>query len=464
MNYFSLIVLLLLACSGNEDELIKQNSNPDSIRIESISFDGKKVTIDWNDVDDNDGDVIYYKLFIDSELIGEERIQSNGFVVLEYNNSYTGKIFATDKKGGVSEIEFQFETLKSKILFFTDFSGVLTAFDLITNEVLWESQSNSIEAHTAITNVVFEGVDGIIGLDLLSGETIWKSEPSNSNSQYYRNIITDGEYVFAFGYGSDLHCVNFASKEKLWELSFLDYYAQLSIDDSKVYVCSRNNDQLFAINKISGNLEWGFSVDYSTSGAARKINTNPLIIDNDLFFGDNLGRFYSLNKETGNKNWSKIATEPAYSFFASPTLYENSIIIGTYRTLFAFDKEDGSILWSYSPTANTIESSPFVYNGNVYFGISSFGGGSGSLVCLNAETGIEKWRYNLEGGRVTCSPIVYEDKVYIGNWSSDFYVINASTGSLEMKIKTNNIITKSPIIVIGNSESIIYPSVHGLKD
>ncbi len=449
-----ILLLIILSCSKDEDSP-PQNTNPEQLKLESVSFQGQEVTIDWNDVVDADDDIIYYNIYINSILVAESNKSINTSHI-EYNNEYDCRIIATDKNGGISELEFTFESPKSKILFFSDFYGNLTAYDLITDKILWESKTSHLEAHTAYKDIIYSGLNGINTINILSGEIVWTSTPSVNYNLEYRNIISDETYVYAFDSDSNLYCVSIDNGEKLWERSFLNYYATLSIDESKIYVSSNNDDNLYALDKYSGNIDWSFRL---TSGAT-EINTNPLIDDNNIYFGDNIGRFYSFNKNEGILNWSFDAG--LYNnFYASPTTYENTIIAATGNTLYAFDKETSNVKWSYYRSNGGIESSPFIYNNNVYIGFSN--NGTGELVCLNADDGNVKWKYDLSNNTTT-SPIVFEDTVYIGDWDKNFYAINANTGTLNWKLQTKEFITKSPTIVIGNSETVIYPSSHGLKN
>lgn len=128
-NIIPILLLLITFSCGSDDDTLAQNINPEQLKLENISFQGKEVTIDWNDVGDADKDIIYYNLYINSILIAETT-KSIHTSTLEYNNEYIGKIIATDKKGGVSELEFNFESPQSKILFFADYLGNLIAFDL----------------------------------------------------------------------------------------------------------------------------------------------------------------------------------------------------------------------------------------------------------------------------------------------------------------------------------------------
>ncbi|MFL1895277.1 PQQ-binding-like beta-propeller repeat protein [Aquimarina sp. 2-A2] len=459
MKYIILIILVAcLSCSSDDnDTTIKPNSEPVSIKIDAIVLDGAKVTIDWSDAKDDDGDQIFYKLYIDSILI-TETTESIGSAILAYNTAYSGRIIATDKKGGTTEVNFEFSSLKSKILLYSDGSGTLYALDLYTLKPLWEARTPFVDNHTISNDLLYLGLNGIYGLDILSGEIKWTSKPDTNNNDY-RNIIVDDLNIYAFGSNSTLYCVNKTTGATLWERSFLNYYAPLSIDSDRVFVCSRNDDELYAINKQTGLADWSFKLSNNT-GAAAKIDTNPLIVNNDIYFGDNIGRFYSLDKNTGVQNWSVDAGQ-FNSFYASPTQFKELIIAGTYSTLYAYNLNNGSTTWEYKPNEGTFETSPFVYNDKIYIGLSK--NGSGELLCLNANDGSIIWRFDLENNTTT-SPIVYDNVVYIGDWSKNMYAVNAETGLLNWKIISKDAIFKSPTFILGEGEIVIYPSINGLKN
>jgi len=448
---------MFFSCSSDDEILtVKINSNPEPITVDDIVLDGATTTIDWSDAKDEDDDQIFYKLYINSILI-EETTKSISTTTLAYNTDYIGRIIATDKKGGTTEVSFEFSSSKSKILLYSNGVGALKAVDLHTLTPMWTTQTTSIESHIISGNMIYSGIDGINGLDILSGEIIWTSTPSNNYNRDYRNIIADDLNVYALDAGSNLHCVNKTTGGKMWERSFMDYYAPLSIDLEHIFICSRNNDHLYAINKSTGEADWSFRLESNAS----KIKTNPLIINNDIYFGDNRGKFYSLNKNTGLKNWSISAPGQYISFDSSPTQFNELIITGTNRALYAYNSITGVSKWQYTLNGNTLKTSPFVYNDKVYIGVSK--NGSGELVCLNANDGSVVWRFNLENN-TTSSPIVFEDTVYIGDWNKNMYFVNASTGVLITKIKSESIIFKSPSIVVGEGETVIYPSVNGLKN
>lgn len=187
----------------------------------------------------------------------------------------------------------------------------------------------------------------------------------------------------------------------------------------------------------------------------KSINTSHIEYNNEYDC-----RIIATDKNDGTLNWSFDAGL-FNNFYASPTIYKNTIIAATSSVLYAFDKETSDVKWSYYRSNGGIESSPFIYDNKVYIGFSN--NGSGELVCLNVDNGNVIWKYDLPN-KTTTSPIVFEDTVYIGDWGKNFYAINANTGTLKWKSQTKEFITKSPSIVIGNSDTVIYPSSHGLKN
>ncbi|WP_233901044.1 PQQ-binding-like beta-propeller repeat protein [Tenacibaculum piscium] len=457
MKYITLIISIIICFSCSSDDQTptiepnEPNSKPGTIKIDDIVLDGPKVTINWSDAEDKDGDQIFYKLYVNSILI-TETTESISSTVFAYNEDYVGRIIGTDKKGGTTEVLFKFSSSKSKILLYTGFGGTLYALDLYTLKPMWKTETSFIESHVISDNLIYSGING---LDILSGKTNWTSKPTNKKIDEYRSIIVDVANIYALDSGSTLYCIDKITGGKLWQRNLPHHYAPLSIDSDKIFTCS---SIVSAINKQTGAIIWNFKLEKN----AYKTYTNPLVVNNDIFFGDNSGRFYSLNKNTGIKNWS-IDSESEISFYASPTQFKESIITATYRGIYAYNLKTVTTIWEYNPLTlnSSIETSPFIYNDKVYIGVSK--NGSGELLCLNANDGSLIWRFDLDNN-TTSSPIVFDDTVYIGDWSKNMYAINAETGILNWKKKHTEIIIKSPIIIIGEGEKVIYPSVNGLKN
>jgi outer membrane protein assembly factor BamB len=75
-------------------------------------------------------------------------------------------------------------------------------------------------------------------------------------------------------------------------------------------------------------------------------------------------------------------------------------------------------------------SSPVVSNGAVYFG-----SGDGNVYSLNATSGALNWKFKT-GDIVHASPAIADGTVFIGSWDSYFYAIDAASGQQKWKFKT----------------------------
>ena len=444
-----LSILLVASCSVEPEGA----TNLNELKIIDILFNGKEVTIDWNDYVSENDDSIYYELYINTDFV-KELNQSLSTIDLEYNNIYDGKIVATNKKGYVSELNFSFNTPTSEILFFSDHFGDLTAYDLLTNSILWKSKTITTEVHSIAHNKIYSGIGGINAFDIFTGELVWTSNPNPSYGKEYNDILVDDSNVYAFDSDSNLHCVVLNTEGILWDHTFIDHTALLAIDDTHLYACVIDTDHLYAINKITGITDWSFHLDTAAS-----FNVNPLVTNTTIYVGDNTGVLYSLSKDTGIENWTTNSGS-SVSFSASPTLFENNLIIGTVNNLYAYHKDNGSIQWTYTPSG-TIETSPFIYKADVYITVSDKG--NSQLICLNVIDGNLKWTFNLTNDSKS-SPIMYNDVVYSSDLNKKLHAININTTTLDWQIKTNGIVTKSPTIVKGNCETVVYPSMHGLNN
>lgn len=169
--------------------------------------------------------------------------------------------------------------------------------------------------------------------------------------------------------------------------------------------------------------------------------------------------------------------------FGSPAIYNQTAYIGSEdKNLYAINLEDGSLKWKF-PTKGAIHSSPAYYKDVVYFG--SF---DGHYYAVDAATGKEKWKFKTGGEKwmggvgywgmqpveayhedlwdfYLSSPIInMEDDdliVYFGSSDGNLYAVDAASGKLKWKFKTQSVIHSSPAlyegkVYIGSWDSNLY--------
>lgn len=152
-------------------------------------------------------------------------------------------------------------------------------------------------------------------------------------------------------------------------------------------------------------LKWAFSLGNET--AAR---SQPAVADGRIFFGTATGDVYSLDAHTGCIYWTtKIEGGIRSALVIGPIAGARSaaVYFGAGKNAYALDAATGKQLWK-APIAEhfaaIITAAPLLYEGVLYFGVSSFEEVlppiptyecctfRGSAVALKADTGKLLWR------------------------------------------------------------------------
>ena len=137
-----------------------------------------------------------------------------------------------------------------------------------------------------------------------------------------------------------------------------------------------------------------------------------------------------------NVDWYR-PIEPYIPFKIQPIAANGKIYVSTARGLYTFRATDGYLLWVY-PTELPLGNSPTVttINGS---SIAFVGGYDRKIHAINAISGQEipgYTAYEAEAGFET-NPLVINNTIYAGNRDGYFYALDAVTGSLIWRYKTD---------------------------
>jgi outer membrane protein assembly factor BamB len=193
----------------------------------------------------------------------------------------------------------------------------------------------------------------------------------------------------------------------------------------------------------SGSVKWAFK-------AGGPIVTSPAVAGGVVYIASLDGHLYAVDQETGKEKWNfksrmPIASSPALSgdtlYFVSSTGALAAIDIATGKPKWVFAAEferkfEAKNLHGYPSPAQTIPdawdiftSSPAVADGKVYFG-----SGDGNVYAVDATTGLLQWKFPTQDV-VHSSPAVVNRTVYIGSWDSRLYAIDSETGQEKWSFK-----------------------------
>ena len=200
--------------------------------------------------------------------------------------------------------------------------------------------------------------------------------------------------------------------------------------------------------KPLANLKWAFK----TNG---KVFSSPIVHEGIVYIGSEDGYFYAIEEHTGKIHW-KFKTGGAVH--SSPAIFKNIVYIGSFDGYFyAINTKTGHLkwkfktggehwsgeisLWGMKPADMYMEdlwdfflSSPVINpdkkNPGVFFGSSD-----GNVYALNAFTGELKWKFKTDGS-IHCSPTLYKNNLYIGGWDANLYAIDIETGKERWRFET----------------------------
>jgi len=186
-----------------------------------------------------------------------------------------------------------------------------------------------------------------------------------------------------------------------------------------------------ATTKLPDELEvlWEFEVDKGGFEGSPLIVNDPKTNRKTVYAGDMDGTLYSLDLETGKKNW---ATKTPLGFAASPAYQDGKIFIGDIDGFFYCFDDKGKEVWK-TETMGEISGGANFYKGHVLFGSQD-----AKLYLLNVDSGEQVWAHETPD-QIRCSTTVAGNRAFVAGCDGFLHVIDLDTGK-----EIGNVDIKSP--------------------
>ena len=191
---------------------------------------------------------------------------------------------------------------------------------------------------------------------------------------------------------------------------------------------------------------------YSKSQKKLQPKLNLLIEGENLLVADDIAKYYSINVNTGELNWSKVNN---YPFNSEIKKFEDKAFVVDYKNILrCFKILDGSECWNLetedSFTISNSKYSLIIVGNNIIFSNSI-----GDITAVDIELGLITWQLPTQSSAIInetysfkTSKLVSDGKtIFFSNNKNQFYAIDIKTGTINWINEINSNLTP---IILGN--------------
>jgi outer membrane protein assembly factor BamB len=320
------------------------------------------------------------------------------------------------------------------------------------NSRIWKDKENKLDAQKNIKKVFLEDkkITSEFNQELKLDLSIIKfnnkiiDNENNYGSQNYKGLIDKiGNYKFS-------------KFEDINQLNFKPIF----LDDGLIFFDKKGS--IIRYNDKSKVL-WKKN-HYSKSEKKLKPKLDFVQDDENLLITDSIAKYYSVNINSGELNWSK---NNIYPFNSDIKKYKNKIFVIDYKnTLRCYNVSDGNECWNLKTEDSfTISNSKFsliVISDKVIFSNSI-----GDITAVDIETGVIIWQLPTQSSSIInetynfkISKLVSDgNSIIFSNNKNEFHSIDVKTGTInwinEINSNITPIITGNLIFTVSNEGYLI---------
>ncbi len=324
-------------------------------------------------------------------------------------------------------------------LFFTLF--VFLFFNncsLNENSKFWKNKKNKLETDQKIIKVFAKN-------EKIVSEFNKEIKLNLSSIKLYNKIVDNQNNLGPQNYNGDLNKIGNFKFSKLEQFNQLNF-KPIFFTNGVIFFDKKGSITRYAANQ---KVVWKKNF-YSKTEKKLRPKLYFLLDNENLLVADDIAKYYSININTGELNWSK---NNIYPFNSEIKKYKNKIFIIDYKNVLrCFNVIDGSECWNLQ-TDDAFIISDFKYsliiaNDNIVFSNSI-----GDITAADIETGLISWQLPTQSSDIIkeshyfkSSKLVSDgNSIFFSNNKNEFYSIDLKTGVTNWINEINSII--KPILI-----------------
>ena len=179
---------------------------------------------------------------------------------------------------------------------------------------------------------------------------------------------------------------------------------------------------------------------------------NFILHEENILISDSIAKYYSINSNTGELNWTKNNT---YPFNSEIKKHKNKFFVIDYKnTLRCYKIKDGSECWNLQ-TEDSFTISNSKYSLIIIDDMIVFSNSIGDITAVDIESGLIIWQLPTQSSRIInetynfkTSKLVSDGiSIFVSNNKNEFYSIDVKTGTTNWISDINSNITP---VITGN--------------
>ena len=223
----------------------------------------------------------------------------------------------------------------------------------------------------------------------------------------------------------------------VWRASLGDLHASPLLLQGRVFV-GNVHGRFFAVDRSTGDVLWHF--DLPDNATRKGIRSSAAGSPPHVVFGADDGTLYNLDAITGRLVW-KFTADGAIQ--AAPSIADSTVYVGTLRgMMYALRLSSGTLLWSDSADG-AIYAPPLIHSGLCIFGTTG-----GMVTATDRHTGAQAWTCNVHSP-VNAGLLGVNNLLYAGTLDKELIAIDPGQGSVVARDTVSARIKTAPIAGAG---------------
>ncbi len=218
-----------------------------------------------------------------------------------------------------------------------------------------------------------------------------------------------------------------------WQQSFRAAVTSSPAVAGDAVIFGGRDGRVYSVNRESGEKQW----TYTAQGG---VGASPVVRGATVIAADYGGNVVRLRAGDGRVVWKRALREKIVS---TPAVTDERVLVGTVQgRIYAISLETGRVLWKFAARGPV--------RGGIAYAAGTFivPSNDGRLYALAEETGARRWMLPL-GGPVTSSPASDGDIVVIGTAQGDVVAIDLASGKKRWTYRAGGAVNSSLALVDG---------------